>query len=53
MSLSVLRVKLSRILGIGDPDILKNAGIDVRLNLPGVGSNFQVRFTFSYEDLDQ
>ncbi|KAK7690162.1 hypothetical protein QCA50_006811 [Cerrena zonata] len=37
-------VKTPQILeqsGIGDPKILNNAGIDIKLDLPGVGSNFQ------------
>lgn len=44
--LSLIHVLLS---GIGNASILKKIGVEVKLDLPGVGSNFQVGIRLFYE----
>lgn len=39
--LLTFRLKILELSGIGDPSVLRAAGVDVAIDLPGVGSNIQ------------
>ncbi|KZT63567.1 GMC oxidoreductase [Daedalea quercina L-15889] len=38
---AIMSPQILELSGIGDPDVLKQAGVDVKIDLPGVGTNVQ------------
>ena len=36
--------QLLELSGIGDPNVLRPLGIDVKINLPGVGANYEDQY---------
>lgn len=45
--MSLLLLQLLELSGIGNRHILSEAGIDILIDLPGVGENYQVRIHFT------